>query len=308
VLKEFKMKKVSVILTTYNSESSISRAIDSILNQKGIDKSFQLELIVVDDCSLDKTQQILNNYNIKFLTTGINSGGPNKGRNLGLKAANGDYICLADHDDEWVPDKIISQLPYLEKVPIVSSGYTLVNSITGKKTERVSFCAQPYIFFEKNLTFITTLKKSGKGQKTYLGSLIYRSSLKNILFEEVHGVLDYDWLLKLFENNDSVEVCKSLYFRNIDGSNLSLNEDYRLRDFNYSLAFINKYKETYPREYSISYKRIHGSLARYYYVVNKMKLARSCFLRSGLSFKTLAYILTSYCCAEFVKRKFNVFG
>jgi glycosyltransferase involved in cell wall biosynthesis len=302
------MKKVSVILTTYNSENFISRAIDSILNQKGIDESFQLELIVVDDCSRDKTQQILNNYNIKFLTTGINSGGPNKGRNLGLKAASGDYICIADHDDEWMPDKIISQLPHLEKVPIVSSGYTLVNSVSGKKTERVSFGSQSYIYFDKNLTFLNKLKKAGKGQKTYLGSLIFTSNLKNILFEEIYGVLDYDWVLKLFENNDSVEVCRSLYFRYIDGTNLSLNENYRLKDFNYSLAFIKKYKEIYPGEYSISYKRIHGSLARYYYVVNKMKLARFYFLKSGLSIKTLGYYLTTYCCSEFVKRKFNVFG
>lgn len=302
------MKKVSVILTTYNSENFIGRAIDSILNQKGLGEAFQLELIVVDDGSRDQTQQILSNYKIKFLTTGINSGGPNKGRNLGLRAATGDYICIADHDDEWVPDKIITQLPYLEKVPIVSSGYILINSKSGKKTERVSFSTQPYIFYGKNQTFLTKLKKSGKGQKTYLGSLIYRSNLKNILFEEDHGVLDYDWVLKIFENNDSVEVCRSLYFRYVDGSNLSLNEGYRLKDFNYSLAFIIKYKEIYPREYSTSYKKIHGSLARYYYVVSNMKLARFYFLKSGFSIKTMAYYLTTYCCSEYVKRKFDVFG
>lgn len=302
------MKKVSVILTTYNSEKIVNRVINSILNQKGVDELFQLELIIVDDCSQDKTREILKNYNIEFLTTGKNSGGPNKGRNLGLKAATGDYICIADHDDEWVPEKIITKLPYLEKAPIVSSGYTLINSISGKTTERVSFSSQSYIYFDKNLTFLNKLKKSGKGQQTYLGSLIYSSNLKNILFEEVYGVLDYDWILKLFENNDSVEVCKSLYFRHVDGSNLSLNESYRLKDFNYSLAFINKYKKKYPREYSISFKRIHGSLARYYYLINNMNLARYYFRKSGFSLKTLAYYLTTYCCSEFVKRKFNVFG
>lgn len=62
------MKKVSVILTTYNSEKSVSRVIDSILNQKGLGEAFQLELIVVDDCSRDQTQQILTNFKINFLT------------------------------------------------------------------------------------------------------------------------------------------------------------------------------------------------------------------------------------------------
>ncbi len=53
------MKKVSVILTTYNSEYQIQEVIDSIYNQQGKGKLFEIELIVVDDCSTDSTQKIL---------------------------------------------------------------------------------------------------------------------------------------------------------------------------------------------------------------------------------------------------------
>ena len=61
------MVKVSVILTTYNSEKQLQKVLDSILNQKGIDKDFKLELLVVDDCSTDSTNKILQNNNIKFI-------------------------------------------------------------------------------------------------------------------------------------------------------------------------------------------------------------------------------------------------
>ena len=93
------MKKVSVILTTYNSEYQIQEVIDSIYNQQGKGKLFEIELIVVDDCSTDSTQKILSKNDIDFSTTSKNSGGPNRGRNIGLKQCTGDFICIMDHDD-----------------------------------------------------------------------------------------------------------------------------------------------------------------------------------------------------------------
>ena len=51
------MKKVSVILTTYNSEDQLEEVINSINNQKGRGELFEIELLVVDDCSIDNTKQ-----------------------------------------------------------------------------------------------------------------------------------------------------------------------------------------------------------------------------------------------------------
>ena len=76
---------VSVILTTYNSESHIQEVIHSIRNQHGSGELFTMELIVVDDCSTDNTIKILKSEKIPFLSTKIKSGGPNKGRNIALK-------------------------------------------------------------------------------------------------------------------------------------------------------------------------------------------------------------------------------
>lgn len=302
------MKKVSVILTTYNSENYVQRTIDSIQHQLGIDENFGLELIVVDDCSTDHTPEILKRNNLIYLSTEKNSGGPNKGRNIGLKAASGDYICIADHDDEWKEIKIISLLPHLTSVPIVTSGYTLIDNATGKKTERVKQNKDTFIFYKSNLTFLNKLTKSLRGQNTYLGSIIYTSELRHILFEEDFGLVDFDWILRLFHQNASIEVCDSLYNRYVDGRNLSLNEAYRKKDFNHSLMFIKEYEPLYPKEVKISYRKIHGSMARYYYVMNNMKEARFYFLRSGFGLKTLAYFITTYFGSDYVKKKYNVFG
>lgn len=302
------MKKVSVILTTYNSEKSIKRAIESIYNQKGLGSEFELELIVVDDCSTDNTREILTNFKHDYLSTEKNSGGPNKGRNIGLRNATGDFICIADHDDEWNDDKIISVLPLLDRVPVVSCGYTLINKSSGRITDRIVKGMEPYIYYGKNITFLSKLTRSNKGQKAYLGSLIFRGDLKNILFEEHFGAVDFDWLLSLLFQNDSIEISKSLYNRYVDNSNLSLNDSYRTIDFYYSLMIIERYRESFPNEYKIAYKKLHGSRAKYYYIMNNMKLARFYFLRSGFSLKNLAYYLTTFGGSNFVKRKFNVFG
>jgi glycosyltransferase involved in cell wall biosynthesis len=73
------MIKVSVILTCYNSEKTLQRLLDSIFSQKSLGEEFNIEIIAVDDCSVDSTREILNRNNIEYLSTGSNSGGPNRG-------------------------------------------------------------------------------------------------------------------------------------------------------------------------------------------------------------------------------------
>jgi len=255
------MKKVSVILTTYNSAKTIQNVLDHILNQQGAGKDFELELIVVDDCSTDNTADILKKNDLQFFSTPSNSGGPNKGRNIGLGKVSGDFICIADHDDVWKKDKLISMLPYLEKAPVISSGYTVVDSKANKKLDRVK-TGQSHLEFKKNLTFKHKLTRSWDGQNTYLGSLMYRSELKDILFEEDFGVVDFDWVLRLFYKRNSIEVGKSLYTRYVDGSNLSLDEGYRKKDYAYTMKTLDGYAQEFPAEVERARKRSHGSMAR----------------------------------------------
>ena len=141
-----------------------------------------------------------------------------------------------------------------------------------------------------------------------MGAIIYKNELKHICFEETFGVTDYDWILRLFHQRNSVEVCKMLYTRRISGKNLSLDEEYRRKDFYYSLSFIERYADKYAREVKTAYLKIHGSRARYYYLVGNMKKARFYFLRANLNWKTLLYYITTFVGSSWVKKHFNVFG
>lgn len=99
--------KISVIIPMFNREKTISRCLDSILNQKwDEDISKDIEIVVVDDCSTDNSKEIVNKYiesnsNIHMFSTETNSGYPGKPRNIGIENSNADYIMFLDSDDEY---------------------------------------------------------------------------------------------------------------------------------------------------------------------------------------------------------------
>jgi glycosyltransferase involved in cell wall biosynthesis len=303
------MKKVSIILTTYNSGKTLQRTLDSLYSQEGNNESFIIELIVVDDCSIDDTRTQLKNNNIDFLSTNRNSGGPNVGRNMGLDVASGDYICIMDHDDIWKSDKIKSQLEVCDLAPIISTGYTTINDLNGDSKDYISQSpdASGYIIYNENETFKTLLSRSKKGQLTYIGGLMFHGSLKEVKFEEEYAQVDFDWGLRLFQGQKSLEICKPLYIRNIVGNNLSLKEEYRLNDYNFSIKTVKQYQDDYPELIREFYKKINGTMGRYYYHKEEMQNARRYFLKSGISLKNLTYLVTSYYGYKFVNKNFRVF-
>lgn len=91
---------LSIIIPAYNAAETITRSLDSVLNQ-----SYQnLEVIVVNDGSSDKTEEILKDYasrdkRIKYIYK--DNGGVSSARNLGMLQATGDYISFLDCDDSY---------------------------------------------------------------------------------------------------------------------------------------------------------------------------------------------------------------
>lgn len=92
-------KKVTLIVPVYNSEKYIARCLESILNQTYTD----FEILVVNDGSKDKSQEIIDEYKNKFPEKIIAIEQENKGvsitRNESIKRANGEYIMFVDNDD-----------------------------------------------------------------------------------------------------------------------------------------------------------------------------------------------------------------
>lgn len=304
------MKTVSVIVTTYNSEKTIDRTLRSIMDQEGRGVKFHIELIVADDCSNDGTIDRVRNYDAKIIRIEQNSGGPNKGRNLGLSQVTGDYFCIVDHDDEWMPHKIITQLPYLERVPIVTCGCIFHDEILNTSVEHGIKSSDEFIYFGKNQTFLDRLAWKFNKQNVYESGSIYCASLKDIPYEELYGMADYDRQLLLYHNRDSIEVCQSLFIRNIHHDNLSKSGTYQVNDSFKALVSIGQYANEYPNEARQGMKGVFGKMGRYYYLhADNMAFARFFFWKSGFSWKTFAFIVTSYIGSGYVKKRLkNVTG
>jgi glycosyltransferase involved in cell wall biosynthesis len=103
---------VSVIIATYNRGYIVHEAVESVLAQ-----TYNLiEIIVVDDGSVDNTQSVLRTYGSKIRVLEQANAGPASARNMGIQASQGDIICFLDSDDIWLPTYVERQVALLEKV------------------------------------------------------------------------------------------------------------------------------------------------------------------------------------------------
>jgi glycosyltransferase involved in cell wall biosynthesis len=103
--------KISVVITSYNQKDYLIQTIDSVLAQTF--KPF--EIFICDDCSTDDSRQVIRQYAknypdvIKpvFQTRNL---GVTKNRNIGIKAATGDFITTLDGDDLYLPEKLEKEM------------------------------------------------------------------------------------------------------------------------------------------------------------------------------------------------------
>ena len=107
---------VSIIMPSYNCEKYIKSSIQSV-----IDQTYPFwELLIVDDCSTDKTVEIIKSFKderIKLFQNEKNSGAA-LSRNLALREANGKWVAFLDSDDIWESTKLEEQLNFM-----VDSGF-----------------------------------------------------------------------------------------------------------------------------------------------------------------------------------------
>ena len=104
---------VSIIMPSWNTENYIAESIQSVIDQTY--KNW--ELIIVDDCSTDNTDEVVRAFNdqrIKYLKNEKNSGAALT-RNRALKEARGEWIAFLDSDELWVPEKLEHQINFMKK-------------------------------------------------------------------------------------------------------------------------------------------------------------------------------------------------
>jgi len=107
--------KLSVLITTYNHEEYIGRAIEGVLMQE---VDFDYEIVVGEDCSTDNTRGILLEYRNKYpdrirLLLHDHNIGPNENFLRTLKQCGGEFIALLDGDDYWTSSHKLKRQMYL---------------------------------------------------------------------------------------------------------------------------------------------------------------------------------------------------
>ena len=109
--------EVSVIIPAYNCAGYISKAIDSVLDQ-----DVELEIIVIDDCSTDNLDEVMEKYRDNpalFYVKNSKNLGVAQSRNRGVGLARGNYIAFLDADDYWEKDKLKKQLEAITRTGTV---------------------------------------------------------------------------------------------------------------------------------------------------------------------------------------------
>ena len=175
---------VSVIIPIYNAEQYIKQTIRSVQEQT----YRNWELLIIDNCSNDNTQQLISVYEsskIRIFRTERNSGGPAVPRNIGIKNANGEYLAFLDADDLWKNTKLEVQLRYLEKEDFVCSLASTIDTLGNviRKAECVD---------NKHYEFCELVNKC----RIFNSSVIVsRDKFSSVLFDEdplLNGVEDFN--------------------------------------------------------------------------------------------------------------------
>lgn len=104
---------VSIVMPSWNTGRFIAESIQSVLNQTYTN----WELLIVDDCSTDNTDDVVASFQderIRYFHNAKNSGAALT-RNRAMQEARGEWIAFLDSDDLWMPDKLEKQLKWMEE-------------------------------------------------------------------------------------------------------------------------------------------------------------------------------------------------
>ena len=182
---------VSIIMPSWNTGRFIAESIESVLAQTY--KNW--ELLIVDDCSTDNTDEVIASFKdtrIKYFKNEKNSGAALT-RNRAMREAQGEWIAFLDSDDLWAPNKLEKQLGFMNDNGYVFSYHDFV------KIDEESKPLNVYV------TGPNVVTKQGMYNYGYPGCLTFMYSAKAmglIQIKDIKKNNDYAILLKLCNKAD----------------------------------------------------------------------------------------------------------
>ena len=185
---------VSIIVPAYNAESRIAVALESLIEQTWSN----FEVLVVDDCSTDRTKDIVRVYadqdsRIRYLSMPENKGSYSA-RNHGLDYAKGELVTTHDIDDWSHPDKLLEQASELIESPSLVANFSMAARCT------------------ESLRILGNWRPNGVVLKENFSSFMFRKSILERVGKwdsvRIGGDSEFVNRVKLFFGNNSVSVVK----------------------------------------------------------------------------------------------------
>jgi FkbM family methyltransferase len=213
--------KVSVIIPVYNCEYYVREAIDSVLNQTSRD----FEVIVINDGSTDKTEDILRQYGDQVRWKSQKNKGQAFAVNEGIKMAEGGYIAYLDADDVCLPERFENQVRYLDGHPdvgLVYSDFYQIDEYGNILRIKKSKPHDKFIFLQKNY-----IPRSAVMHR--------RECLNEVgLFDEsITGSDDWDMWIRISEKFAMDYIGKPLVKYRVHKQNISLLRPKRFDHWRY---------------------------------------------------------------------------
>lgn len=258
------MINISVVIPTYNRPVLLNRAIRSVLRQK--DSNISIEVIVIDDCSLEKVNLSEFRWDNIVYKKLIRNSGPQEARNEGIALATGDWIIMLDDDDEFLENTI-------------TNAFESINSIEHKEQYPVFFFATSNGSIPEDFQFITAreiMDETLKGDFTPIvqRKLFIENNLRYLDYPEIVGVgcEQLTWLL----------ISSKFQVPAFNFHIVKVNKDAPFRLTSYKNFIKNSLKFALQQDISIDFAKQHKLDKIYTPYINKKYLGAAIYyLMSG---------------------------
>lgn len=201
---------VSVIIPVYNRDRYLAEAIDSVFAQTYP----EIELIVVDDGSSDRSAEVAQQYLPDLIYYYQSNGGISAARNTGIGLAQGEFLAFLDSDDIWMPDKLSKQMAAFESDPNLEAVFGYV---------------QQFYSPELDETFRQRIRCPEQPSAAYISSamLIKRSAFQRVgEFETgLKTGIDISWYARAVEQHlQQLTLPDIVYHRRLHETNNGITE------------------------------------------------------------------------------------
>lgn len=276
--------KISILVTSFNSEHYLSDSIKSIINSNFKD----YEIIIVDDHSTDKSYEVAVDFSNKYSNIKVYKNEKNIGdypnRNKAASYASGKYLKYLDSDDLIYPFSLDIFYKSLEENPSCALAFT---------SKHVQIDNAPYpIIHSPNDSFRTHFLYGGLFYAGPGGMLIRKE-----IFDKLGGfgtkrhISDTEFLMQVALDHDVLEVNPGLIWWRIHSNQESVKESFdsmvQAQRFKSSLNYIQISKlsvEEKRKATNIQYKLLARKILNNFFVKRKAKNAIDIYSVSGISF------------------------